>query len=47
MARESLFRNMDDGILQSDDAAAFAAQLLPFPDPQANKYTRGRLTLVA
>ena len=42
-----MLRDLDEGLLASDEAASIIGRLLPFPEPDANKYTRGKLTLVA
>lgn len=47
MAGESVLLGLDDAVLDSDDAAAAIAQVIPFPAADANKYSRGRMTLIA
>lgn len=42
-----MLRNLDEGLLESEKAAGIIGGLLPFPAPGANKYSRGKLTLVA
>ena len=44
---ESILLGLDAGALEGENAAGIVAQLLPFPDSDANKYTRGKLTLIA
>ena len=47
MYAESVLLGLDEGSLQGEGASGIMGRLLPFPEPDANKYTRGKLTLVA
>ena len=47
MYAESVILGLDEGVLQGEGAAGIFGRLLPFPNHDANKYTRGKLTLIA